>query len=334
MTALDRLRDLFRRDKASVAGLLSEWFYGYHSDLYVHGVPFDVYVEKARGILRAIGPARRVLDVGAGFGVYAALLRILGVPEVVALDYHLPKARDARRLMDHLGLDGVRVLQGDATALSFRPGSFDAAVALASLSHIRDARRALREVASAMSPGARLYVFEDNNSSHFGYRERMSRIWEGAETGTYAPDVPAEKRIAEPYVEIRRRMIAEKFPRMSPEAVDRCARGTRGLYGRQIFRTVEEFLAAGRLDAAAGPGVCHPVSGEYEEFPLNPSLVRGMLREAGFDSRLRSPLTGPFRGRRKVLAWTASRVYALCPALASWTSGIFAVRGTLRQARG
>jgi hypothetical protein len=36
------------------------------------------------------------------------------------MDYHAQKARDARTLVRHLGLDGVEVLQGDALALAFQ----------------------------------------------------------------------------------------------------------------------------------------------------------------------------------------------------------------------
>ena len=84
VAALDRLRELFRRDKAAVCSQFSEWFYSYHADLYVHGVPFEVYVRKMEAIRRELAGARIVLDVGAGFGVYACLLRILGVPRTVS----------------------------------------------------------------------------------------------------------------------------------------------------------------------------------------------------------------------------------------------------------
>lgn len=85
-TALDRLGDVFRRDKASVCSQFSEWFYTYHADLYVHGVPFNVDVRKMEAIRRALEGAQVVLDVWAGFGVYASLLRILGVPRVIAME--------------------------------------------------------------------------------------------------------------------------------------------------------------------------------------------------------------------------------------------------------
>lgn len=321
MTPLDRLRDLFARDKAYVVERLSEWFWSYHADLYRHGVSLDVYVEKVRAMRREFPSARRVLDVGAGFGVYAALLRIAGVPEVVALDYHAPKAAVARKLMIYLGLDGVRVLHGDATVLPFRSGSFDAAIALASLSHIRDPQRALRRVASCLRPGGRVYVFEDNNSTHPAYRRTMTPVWEGAETGRY-DHVPHEKQIPESYVDIRRRMIAGRFPEMPGERVDAFAKATRGYWGREMFAAIER----GRVKPRRVP--CNPVNGEVEEFPFNPDLVMRLMRRAGFEPRLRSPLAGPFRSPLKR---AAARALHVCPALLRWASPIFAVTGRLND---
>ena len=100
--ALDRLRDLFRLDPPGVRERISAEFYDYHADLYRHSVPFEIYIEKTLRIRRELGRAERVLDLGAGFGVYACLLRILGIPEVVAFDYQEQKTKGARRLVDYL----------------------------------------------------------------------------------------------------------------------------------------------------------------------------------------------------------------------------------------
>jgi SAM-dependent methyltransferase len=326
--ALDRLRDVFRRDKASVCSQFSEWFYTYHADLYVHGVPFDVYVRKMEAIRRELEGARVVLDVGAGFGIYASLLRILGVPRVIAMDYHAQKTRDAVRLVRHLGIDGVQVLQGDALALPFRPGRIDAALTLACLSHIREPEEALKNLAVLLAPGGRVWVFEDNNSSYPGYD--MTAVWEGAETGGYSEGVPSEKQRAESYIEMRREMIRARFPDLPAEQLQACALGTRGLYARRIFDAVEEYLRIGEIRNPRRHLVCHPESGEYEEYPLNPSLVKKMLRDAGFEAQLRSPHAGPFAGRFRLIKSLVAGMFRACPGLLPWMSPTFSVLATKR----
>jgi SAM-dependent methyltransferase len=326
--ALDRLKDVFRRDKAAVCAQFSEWFYTYHADLFVHGVPFDVYIRKMELIRRELQGVRMVLDVGAGFGVYASLLRILGVPRVVAMDYHAQKARDAARLVSHLGLDGIQILQGDALALPFRPGHFDGALTLACLSHIREPEDALRNLSVLLVPGGRVWVFEDNNSSYPGYD--MTDVWEGAETGGYADAVPSEKQRAESYIEMRRDLIRRRHPDLPADKLQACAVGTRGLYGRKMFDAVDEYLKTGELKNPRRHLVCHPESGEYEEYPLNPALVKQMLRGAGFDPRLRSPHTGPFSGKFRLVKGAVAGIFRLCPPLLTWMSPTFSVLATKR----
>ncbi|HLY11532.1 MAG TPA: class I SAM-dependent methyltransferase, partial [Planctomycetota bacterium] len=148
--ALARLRALFAQDKAAVLGRYSEWFYSYHADLYVHGIPFEVYVRKVAGIVRALNGASSVLDVGAGFGVYSCLLRILGIPRVISMDYHWEKSKDAATLVREIGLDGVHVLQGDALAFPLKDAQCDGALTLACLSHIREPEAALHNIARVL----------------------------------------------------------------------------------------------------------------------------------------------------------------------------------------
>lgn len=95
--ALERLREVFRRDKSAVCAQFSEVFYTYPAEVYLHGVPSDMYVRKMEALRRGLEDARVVLDVGAGFGVYACRLRILGIPRAVAMDDRAQKTRDALR---------------------------------------------------------------------------------------------------------------------------------------------------------------------------------------------------------------------------------------------
>jgi SAM-dependent methyltransferase len=326
--ALARLRSLFQEPRARVSSRFSEWFYSYHADLYVHGVPFDLYIRKVEGIIRALDGAGSVLDLGAGFGVYSCLLRILGVPRVVSMDYHREKSKDALVLVRELGLDGVQVLQGDALAFPLKEGRFDGALTLACLSHIREPELALRNVARVLRPGGKVYVFEDNNSTFPGYEAHMSKQWEAAETGNY-DGVPEEKKNVEAYIAMRRELIQKHLPEMTPEALDHCARETRGLYGKRILDAAEEYHRGRPIQNPRRHLVCHPVSGEFEEYPLNPRLVKDMLAQAGFETRLRSPHFGPFRGRFGALKALAAAGFRVFPFLLNWASPTFAVVATL-----
>jgi SAM-dependent methyltransferase len=246
------------------------------------------------------------------------------------MDYHWEKSKDATTLVRELGLDGVHVLKGDALAFPLKEARFDGALTLACLSHIREPEAALRNVAHALRPGGKVYVFEDNNSTYPGYEKHMSAQWEAAESGNY-DSLPAEKRNTESYLAIRREMIRSAFPDMTPEAVDHCARETRGLYGRGILQAAEGYRKGTPIRNPRKHLVCHPGSGEFEEYPLNPSLVKKMMEDAGFDPRLRSPHFGPFRGRFGLVKALGAAVFRLCPFLLRWASPTFAVVGSRRD---
>jgi hypothetical protein len=156
----------------------------------------------------------------------------------------------------------------------------------------------------------------------------MSKQWEAAETGQY-DQMRDEKKRSESFVAIRRELIRAHLPRMSPEALDHCAKETRGLYGKAILDAAEAYDRGVPIRNPRRHLVCHPVSGEFEEYPLNPPLVREMLANAGFETRLRSPHFGPFGGRLALLKALAAAAFRACPVLLRWASPTFAVIATL-----
>jgi SAM-dependent methyltransferase len=104
----------------------------------------DVHTEVADHFA-AVG-CRRVLDIGGGNGLLAALLNERGVASVVA---------DRARYVDQAPPPAVRA---DATALPFRAETFDAAAALWMLYHLDEPILALREARRVLRPGGLLAV--------------------------------------------------------------------------------------------------------------------------------------------------------------------------------
>lgn len=105
-----------------------------------------------RELIRTLSPGARVLDVGCGPGQDTRYLAARGFRPggVDAVGPFLQWARAQRRK--------TPLVQGDLLALPFRPNSFDAAWAAASLIHLskRDVRRALRDLRAIIAPGGRL----------------------------------------------------------------------------------------------------------------------------------------------------------------------------------
>jgi len=108
-----------------------------------------------------ITAASRVLDVCAGLAGPARFLASRRGCRVLALELHAGRAAGAARLNRLVGLDGlVSVVRGDATALPFRDGSFDACVSQEALLHVDDKLAVLAGCRRILVPGGR-FVFTD-----------------------------------------------------------------------------------------------------------------------------------------------------------------------------
>lgn len=107
--------------------------------------------------LTRLGSADHVLDVAAGFGQSALFLsRTVGC-RVDGLDLSPPNLARAGRSAQGAGLHGtVRFLAGDADALPYRDGVFDAVLSECAFCTFPDKGKAAREISRVLAPGGRL----------------------------------------------------------------------------------------------------------------------------------------------------------------------------------
>jgi protein-L-isoaspartate(D-aspartate) O-methyltransferase len=82
-----------------------------------------------------IKPGDKVLEVGAGSGYAAAVIGRIA-DEVTAVERHHELVELARKRMERLGYDNVRIVEGDGTLGWPDEAPFDAIVAAASGSHV------------------------------------------------------------------------------------------------------------------------------------------------------------------------------------------------------
>ncbi|HET8684617.1 MAG TPA: demethylmenaquinone methyltransferase [Micromonosporaceae bacterium] len=112
-----------------------------------------------RAALR-LAPGQRVLDLGAGTGVSTAELARSGA-YAVGTDLSLGMLETGRRARPQ-----VPLLAGDALALPFPDGCFDAVTISFALRNVVDPDAALEEMARVTRPGGRLVVCEFSHPTH------------------------------------------------------------------------------------------------------------------------------------------------------------------------
>jgi sarcosine/dimethylglycine N-methyltransferase len=137
------------------------------------GLPaVDVLARRA-----GIGATSRVLDVCAGLGGPARFVADRRGARVVALELHRGRAAGAAQLNRLVGARGVTVVRGDATALPFARGAFDACLSQEALLHISDKATVLAECHRVLAPGGRIAFSDWIAFPRLGDRER-EQLWE------------------------------------------------------------------------------------------------------------------------------------------------------------
>ena len=106
--------------------------------------------------LAGLHPGERVLDLGCGTG-NAALLAARAGAAVIGIDPASRLLEIARERLADDGLDGSFVV-GDAQALPFRDGEFDAVLSVFGVIFAADAERALSEAIRVLKPEGRMLL--------------------------------------------------------------------------------------------------------------------------------------------------------------------------------
>lgn len=126
-------------------------------EFHIRGREATLELAQAAGL----GPGTRVLDVGSGIGGPSrCLARTFGC-RVVGVDLTEELCRVAQELAARTGLAGsVRYRQGDACALPFEDGAFDAVWTQHVAMNIADKPRLYGEMARVLRPGGTLAIYD------------------------------------------------------------------------------------------------------------------------------------------------------------------------------
>ena len=102
-----------------------------------------------------VRPGDRVLDAACGTGDLAIAAQRAGASRVTGLDFSERMLERARTKSDQ-----IEWVEGDALALPFADGSFDAATVGFGVRNLEDLPKGLGELRRVLHPGARLGILE------------------------------------------------------------------------------------------------------------------------------------------------------------------------------
>ena len=159
----------------------------------VYSTP-DVVEQRAEVLaLLSVQPGERVLDVGSGPGFLLASLADAVGPSggVHGLDPSTPMnavARDVTVIAPWVSID-----EGDALALPYPDGAFDAAMSTQVYEYVADIPKALAELRRVLRDGGRALVLDTDWDSvvwHAADRERHRRVMAAWEEHLVHPHLP------------------------------------------------------------------------------------------------------------------------------------------------
>jgi ubiquinone/menaquinone biosynthesis C-methylase UbiE len=140
------------RRTRGAGSLAADDLFAFDQDHYGGLAAVDVLAQRA-----GIVAGARVLDICAGLGGPARFLATRRRCRVVGVELNAGRAVGMARLTGLVRLaDRVTVVRGDAVALPFGAGRFDACVSQEALLHIADKAAVLAEARRVLAPGGRL----------------------------------------------------------------------------------------------------------------------------------------------------------------------------------
>lgn len=235
-----------------------------------------------------------LLDYGGGHGMLSLLAKEYGIGTVIHNDIYSVSCDDAKTIGVMLDLEADDYVPGDIDAVLkyFNANGIicDSVANYDVIEHIYDIDGFLEKL-HLLSPGP-MSIFLASAANERNPRinrmlMKMHREFENQDREPKAGRKPTDATRA--IAELRRNIIGEYAPSLSPADVDKLAVLTRGLIVRDIQDKVDEYRKCEVFPPQPShpTNTCDPYTGNWFEHLMNPETLASVLDSTGFNTSIK-----------------------------------------------
>lgn len=215
------------------------------------------------------------IDYGGGSGFLSLFAKELGFKTVIYNDLYNVSVNDAKKISKSTHLEIDYFICGDSKELvdnlkaeNLKPDlicSFDV------LEHIYNLDTWFHQISKIQNPFHLIFTTSANTKNPF-ISKRLRKIHKIAEyQGTNKTNEWKKTDSNLPFLEIRKQILKEKYPKIKPETIEVLAIKTRGLNKTDILIQVNQFLKTGKIDYQIKDptNTCDPLTGNWAENLIN-----------------------------------------------------------------
>lgn len=227
-----------------------------------------------------------IIDYGGGSGILSLLCKELGIGKVIYVDIFDESCRDAQVIGDKIGSAVDHYVNGDIDSLyDFLKANrikCDALVSYDVIEHIYNIERFLSTLFTLPHKCFSAVLASGANGRNPVLKRRLMKLHHKFEYISRDPQPGHKERDSlSAYFDIRKKLIADNFKKLTHLEVDQLSNLSRGLNEEDIINTVLNYQKTGSLPSPPNhpTNTCDPCTGNWAERIMTTDYLKGFLKE-------------------------------------------------------